>query len=165
MSIAPRLLQVLDSLHEESPQVLDGSLSLAEFWSRVEEVESLLKEAGSTLAPLFEGGEGEVLCLVQTLFFALRQELKINRHLFPAVEAWNQRESVDNVTSTVFSTLGACSGDILDRHFRRLKALAELIGIIEESIDFAEAAYQTFCEVVFPVLAERPRGKESALDA
>ena len=68
MPIAPRLLETLDSLHEESPQVLDGSLSLADFWSRMGEVEDLLKRACSTLAPLFGGGEGEALRLVSHLF-------------------------------------------------------------------------------------------------
>lgn len=164
MPIAPQLLQALERLHEESPQVLDGSLSVTEFWFRVEEVESLLKEAGSTLAHLFEGGEVEVLCLVQTLFSSLREELKLNSRLFPVVEARSQRED-GVVATTVLATLGACSGDILDRHFRRLKVLAELVGIVEESIEYAEEAYQTFREVVFPMLAERLRGKESVLDA
>jgi hypothetical protein len=166
MPIAPRLLETLDSLHEESPQVLDGSLSLADFWSRMGEVENLLKRACSTLAPLFGGGEGEALRLVSHLFSALRQELQFNCRLFPAVEAQNHREDgIGDIAGTVFSTLGACSGDLLDRHFRRIKVVVELVGVMEGSIDFAEESYLAFHEFVSPAIVGRLRERGDTLDA
>lgn len=171
MPIAPKLLETIDALHEASPQVLDGSLPIADFASRLEkEVAIPLKEACPILAPLFETGEAgeeEALRLVRGLLSLLRQELAFNHRLFPAVEAISHRGDVDGAAGTVFSTLGACSGDILDRHFRRIKVLAELVGVREGSIEFAEEAYDAFREFVFPSVkfSELFSGEENALDA
>ncbi|MCX2725979.1 hypothetical protein OO015_00460 [Thermomicrobium sp. 4228-Ro] len=137
------LLNWIRELHRISPEVISGDKDLQDFWSQVESWFQTVTEAVSSLDSLLPG-QDTVFRVLEALRESLRWELKLNRFLLPAIQ---NRQPSDTTAHHVASVFGMMSGDLLDRIFTRLAVLAEILGVLDGTVEFPEEAYLTYQEL------------------
>jgi len=140
---AKELAQSIRELHHLVPKLLVGEMTPEEFWSRVEAWFEQVSAESSALAAYLPG-EGTIQQALAALREGIRWDLELNRTLFPVLQG---RESEDILIHHAVSIFGIMSAEILDRLFSRLAVWAELLGILDGSIEFPEETYLTYREL------------------
>jgi hypothetical protein len=140
---ARELRNRIQDLHRLSPKVLDGEVPPEEFWGEIETWFQDAAQAAASLETVLPGDE-TVPRTLGALHETLRWELQLNRFLLPAIQ---NREPGETMAHHVVSVFGMMSGDMLDRLFSRLAVFAEVLGLLDGTIEFPEEAYMTYQEL------------------
>lgn len=140
-------------IHNMVPDVLIGERPAEDLWSLLDSWFEALTEGGTMLSQALPG-EGTVPRYLETLRESLRWEIEANRALFPAIQ---NRDPDQSTVHEVASILGLVTADLLDKLFRRLVILAELVGALDGSIPLPEEtiiAYHEFLGAMIPEPSE-----------
>jgi len=140
---AHELVTSIRELHHLVPKLLTGEVTPEEFWSRVEAWFEQVSAASTALAA-YMPGEQTLERVLSAMREGIRWDLELNRTLFPVLQG---RESEDTLIHHAVSIFGIMSAEILDRLFSRLTVWAELLGILDGSIEFPEETYLTYREL------------------
>ncbi len=132
----------IQELHHAFPRVLEGRLSPDQFWSDVEAWFQELEQASTAFQQILPGHD--MVPCIQALRETLRWDLEFNRQLFLAIQ---NRVPEDTMPHHLVSVLEIMSGDIVDRFFNRLTVLAEILGVLDGTVEFPMVSYMVYQEL------------------
>ncbi len=144
-------------IHNMVPDVLIGEQPAEDLWSLLDSWFEALTEEATMLSQALPG-EGTVPRYLETLRESLRWEIEANRALFPAIQ---NRDPDQSTVHEVASILGLVTADLLDKLFRRLVILAELVGTLDGSIMLPEETITAYYEFLGAMIPEPSEGLDA----